>query len=97
MSCCYILFSPSLQSSYIGITQLEINNRLEKHTLHLYGIKYTSKTNDWEVFLEISCSNISQSIKIEKHLKSMKSKVYIENLKKYPEMIQKILDKFDGN
>jgi putative endonuclease len=33
-------------------------------------------------------------MKIEKHIKNMKSKKYILNLKKYPEMIERLLKEF---
>lgn len=79
------------------MTHLDISIRLEKHNLHLYGSSFTSKADDWEVFLLIECSSISQALLIEKHIKAMKSKIYIENLKKYPEMIQNLLDKYSGN
>jgi putative endonuclease len=32
-------------------------------------------------------------MKIERHIKKMKSKKYIQNLKKYPEMVEKLLIK----
>ena len=91
---CYILFSPKLNSYYVGITQDTISSRLEKHNNQSYGATYTSKTSDWEIYLEINCSSVAHSVQIEKHIKAMKSKVYIENLKKYPEMIEKLLTKF---
>jgi putative endonuclease len=39
----------------------------------------------------IPCESVTQAILIEKRIKKMKSRKYIENLKKYPEMIEKIL------
>ncbi len=36
----------------------------------------------------------AQALAIEKHIKAMKSKIYIHNLKKYPEMIDKLLLKY---
>jgi putative endonuclease len=31
---------------------------------------------------------------IEEHIKKMKSKVYIQNLKKYPDMVKKLIAKY---
>jgi putative endonuclease len=76
------------------MTTEPIDERLKKHNFHLYGSTYTSKTNDWEIFITLQCETVSQAMKIEKHIKSMKSKIYIENLKKYPDIIQKILKNF---
>jgi len=56
--------------------------------------KYTSKADDWELFLTIDCKIKQQATNIESHIKKMKSKVYIQNLKKYPEMIEKLIQKF---
>ncbi|PXY38851.1 excinuclease ABC subunit C, partial [Flavobacterium cheongpyeongense] len=35
-----------------------------------------------------------QALAIEKHIKDMKSKIYIENLLRYPEVINKLLEKY---
>jgi putative endonuclease len=37
--------------------------------------------------------NETQALAIEKHIKNMKSKVYIENLLHYPEISIKLLEK----
>jgi putative endonuclease len=37
---------------------------------------------------------IEQAHKIENHIKKMKSKKYIENLKKYPEISLRLLQKY---
>ena len=46
---------------------------------------------------EISCKDQTQALAIEKHIKLMKSKVYIENLIKYPEMTEKLKNKYSSN
>ena len=92
MSTCYILYSPSLDSFYVGCTSDSIENRIDKHLKKFYGSsKYSSKTTDWELYLSISCSSFKIAIKLEKKIKRMKSKKYIANLKLYPEMVQKLL------
>jgi len=53
-----------------------------------------AKADDWKLYLRIECKNKGQSWCIEKHIKSRKSKVYIQNLLKYPEMIIKLLEKY---
>jgi len=50
-------------------------------------------TNDWALFLKIEVVDYPHAIRLEKHIKSMKSSKYISNLKKYPELIQKIVNK----
>lgn len=94
MIACYILYSPSLDKFYTGITQESVESRLEKHINSSYGSHYTSQAKDWTIFLEISCTSVAQSMKIEKHIKKMKSKKYIFNLKDYPEIIEKLKIKY---
>ena len=93
MIACYIIYSTSLDRFYTGITQESVENRLEMHNKSGYGNHYTSQNSDWEIFLVITCFLVSQSMKIERHIKKMKSKNYIQNLKKYPEMVEKLLIK----
>ena len=98
MIACYILYSPSLNRFYIGATQDGVENRVLKHNQKEYGRhRYTAKTDDWEMFLEIPCDSYSQATRIERHIKQMKSAKYIQNLKMYPDLIQKLLNQYsDG-
>lgn len=79
---------------YIGMTQESIPSRIEKHNNKDYGMSFTSQANDWSLFHFIECNSASQAMKIEKHIKNMKSKNYILNLKKYPEISYRLLDKY---
>jgi len=65
--------------------------RLSHHNSGFYKGSYTTQSTDWEVFLSIDCSSFSQARKMESHIKKMKSRKYLANLKTYPEMIQKLL------
>jgi putative endonuclease len=56
--------------------------------------KFTSKANDWVLFFKIDCETKSQALGIERHIKKMKSKIYIENLSRYPEITTKLLEKY---
>jgi putative endonuclease len=95
MVICYILRSKYLEKFYIGYTTDIIEKRIEKHNTGFYGNKkYTFKTDDWELFYSIACESKLQAIKIEQHIKKMKSKIYILNLIKYPEISKKLLLKY---
>ena len=95
MSICYILFSKKLNRFYVGSTIEKAEDRLEKHLSKFYdGFHFTHSANDWSAFLSIQCKNINQARKIETHIKKMKSKKYIQNLKKYSELIEKLLNKY---
>jgi putative endonuclease len=91
----YILFSSKLNKFYIGATRLSVKERYKRHISSYYGeSKFTSQTKDWVLFFEIKCSTYSQALKIEKHIKRMKSTEYIKNLKLYPEIIHKLQEKY---
>jgi putative endonuclease len=94
MICTYILYSSNLNRFYIGSTQDDVQGRLAKHNEHTYGShRYSAITTDWEIFLYIECTSFAQAVRIEKHIKKMKSAVYIRNLKTYPEMIDSLIQK----
>ena len=84
--------SYQLERFYIGACQFNLNDRLSKHNNSFYGKGcFTSRANDWELYLFIPTQKFAHAIRLEKKIKSMKSRIYIENLKKYPEMVQKII------
>jgi len=59
-------------------------------TYHLekeFPDSFSSKYSDWVLFLSIDELSITVAKKIESHIKRMKSKTYLENLKVYPEII----------
>ena len=90
----YILYSPTLDRFYVGCSN-DFDGRLIKHGLKFYGKEsFTAKADDWEVFLHFNCKDEKQAKSIERHIKKMKSRNFIENLKSYPEMIQKLILKY---
>ena len=88
----YILQSQKLNRFYIGYTS-NFNLRLEFHA-NAENRKYSHNADDWTTFITVECEFKLQALAIEKHIKAMKSKTYIENLKRYPEIIEKLLDKY---
>jgi putative endonuclease len=88
MTTVYLLHSEKLRRFYIGFTE-DLELRLWFHE-HAEGRKFTAKAKDWKLFLVIHCESRSQGLAIEQHIKRMKSSVYIQNLKRYPEMVEKL-------
>ena len=84
----YILYSEKLNRYYTGSTS-NIDIRLEFHK-NSEGHKYTHKADDWVLLFTIECDDKPQMLAIEKHIKKMKSKTYIQNLVRYPEMVEKL-------
>jgi putative endonuclease len=89
----YILYSSKLERNYIGYTS-DLEVRLEYHKTS-NADKFTGKAQDWVLLHKIDCQSKAQGLAIEKHIKSMKSKSYIQNLILYPEMTEKLLLKYD--
>jgi len=91
----YVLYSSSLDKFYIGFTTLDPSERLNRHLDNYYKkIKFTSLADDWNIFWSLECNNALQAQKIERYIKSMKSRRYIENLDKYLEIGHRLLNKF---
>jgi putative endonuclease len=88
---CYILYSESSSKFYVGFTQTDLEERIAKHNASFYTKSYSGFTNDWILYIDIRCPDNKKALSIEKHIKRMKSKKYIENLKFFPEMIEKLI------
>ena len=89
----YILYSASRDSFYIG-QSLDLENRLEEHVSHVKDIAFTKRADDWIVYYSLECISRHQAILTENHIKKMKSRQYLVNLKTYPEIGQKLLSKY---
>ncbi len=94
MAIVYILHSTIADKFYIGSTTLSAEERLNRHLSNYYKNSFTSKYSDWTLFFEILCHSDIQARKIEHHIKKMKSKKYIQNLLTFPEISQKLLEKY---
>ena len=94
MYCVYIIHSISLDRYYVGETK-DIEERLEQHNSGFYNSAFTRKAKDWTLYFYLECNSRTQARKIEAHIKNMKSKKYIQDLKKYPDIALKLLNKFN--
>ena len=92
MAYVYILYSQNIDSFYTG-SCLDFDLRLIQHRHHTFK-GFTSRSDDWKTFLLLENLSYTKARKIERHIKRMKSKKYIYNLKKYPELLQKLLDTY---
>ncbi|WP_339607915.1 GIY-YIG nuclease family protein, partial [uncultured Roseivirga sp.] len=66
----YILYTPSKDHYYVGESAF-VSGRLDQHNEGLYK-GATKLASDWELFLEIECSDRSQALKIEHFIKKQK-------------------------
>ena len=92
MNYVYILHSEKLNRYYTGYTS-DINIRLEFHD-NAESRKFTYNADDWKLIFCMQCETKLQALGIEKHIKLMKSKTYIQNLLQYPEMALKLKEKY---
>jgi putative endonuclease len=89
---CYILYSKTLKRFYTGACQGDLQDRINRHNNHSYGKhRFTSTASDWELFIAIELKDYARAVRLERHIKSMKSSKFIRNLKKYPEMVEKVI------
>jgi putative endonuclease len=93
MASVYILFSETLDRFYTGSCE-DRSFRIEKHLNKDFTSSFTSKADDWVLFFFVDDLQYRQARLIEEHIKQMKSKRYIQNLKKYPAIIQKLIVKY---
>lgn len=88
----YIIYSKKLNKYYTGFTGKDVEDRILRHNTKAYGNNhFTSLSSDWVLYFKIRCESNNQARNIERHIKSMKSRVYFENLLKYPELKDKLL------
>ena len=93
MASVYILYSKKLTRYYTGSCE-DLSVRIKEHSGKKYTQSYTSKADDWELYFEIPELSYSQARRIELHIKKMKSKKYIENLKRYPDISRKLIQNY---
>ncbi|HEY5408691.1 MAG TPA: GIY-YIG nuclease family protein [Ginsengibacter sp.] len=86
----YILYSKKLDKYYIGGCT-NIIERLSEHLNKKYFDNYTAKADDWILYFSMENLEYNQARLIESHIKKMKSKKYIENLRRYEELSKKLI------
>jgi len=80
---CYVIFSQTLQKYYVGETE-DVEVRIDLHNSGFFKGAYTSRASDWELYLSIPCKTRTGARKMERFIKSQKSRLFIESLKKDP-------------
>ena len=76
----YILYSQKRNLYYIGSTGDDLDERLRRHNSNHKG--FTGTANDWTYFYLEEFPTKFEAVKREKEIKAMKSRKYIESLKK---------------
>ena len=93
MASVYILFSPTLGKHYIG-SCVDFDERFQQHLNKDFKGSYTTYQSDWELFFKIDGLDYDQARRIELHIKRMKSRQYIMNIKEFPSISQKLIARY---
>ena len=75
----YIIYTRSFDKFYVG-ESIDPTERVLQHNKGLYKGASTSYAKDWELKLTLSVATKEDALKIERFLKSMKSKKFIGKL-----------------
>ncbi len=89
----YIIKSLKTGRYYIGESP-EVLVRLDFHNDPIKNTNSTKSGIPWELFWSLEVSDRSLARKIGLHIKKMKSVKYYENLKRYPEISEKLIQKY---
>ena len=93
MASVYILFSEKLNKYYTGSCN-DIQHRLDAHRSKTFKDAFTINSDDWSLYFSCNDLEYKQARDIEYHIKKMKSKIYIKNLVKHPEIIERLKEKY---
>ena len=88
----YIIYSESINRYYIGESP-DAEIRLGQHNNHYFNTNFTNAANDWKFSLKYRCQNREQALFLEKFIKRMKSRVFIQKIIENPEILSEILKK----
>lgn len=90
----YVLYSASCDKFYIGSCR-DLEERMSQHLNKTFGQSFTGIANDWSIFWKMDELGYNQCRSIEQHIKRMKSRKYLHDLKAYPEISEKLRSKYD--
>ena len=75
----YIIYSKKLDRYYVGTTD-DVSKRLCEHNSGFYNESYAVKGFPWELSLSFECEYSQKAYALEKFLKRMKSRVFLEKV-----------------
>ena len=86
----YIIYSPTADKYYTGETN-DFPARLELHNNHKNLKAFTKAASDWERKLIFKCETKKDAVFLERYVKRMKSRKFIEKIIEQPEILKEIL------
>jgi len=88
----YIIYSNSIDKYYVGETT-DPEFRLKLHNQHAFERSFSKIASDWELLLKIKCTSKEDAIYLERFVKRMKSRKFIQKILIQPEILNDILSK----
>ncbi|MBK6729428.1 MAG: GIY-YIG nuclease family protein [Bacteroidetes bacterium] len=88
----YILQSEKTGGYYIGQTD-DIEKRLMQHN-SIDNVEYTKRDQPWALIKTFQCDCRLQARTIERHIKNMKNRKYIQDIIKHSEIFEKLKIKY---
>ncbi len=88
----YIIHSKSIDRYYVGESP-DVINRLNQHNSHYFKKGFTKAAQDWELVLSKEYENKIDAVYLEKFIKRMKSKKFIEKVIENNSILDNILAK----
>ena len=89
----YIIKSTKTNAFYTGKTY-DLEQRLTFHNTPELNNGNSKSGIPWEYFFTLEVPTYLLAGKLEMHIKRMKSREYYKNLAKYPEISQKLIEKY---
>lgn len=88
----YIIYSPTADKFYTGETN-NVPARLELHNSHKKLKTITKAASDWEIKFIFPCKTKDDAIYLQRFIKKMKSRKFIQRVLENSEILEDILQK----
>ena len=88
----YIIYSKKIDKYYVGETS-DPQNRLKQHNGHYFKTNFTKAASDWELVLTFQCDTKKNAVFLERFIKKMKTRRFIEKVIQNPEILIGVLKK----
>jgi putative endonuclease len=92
MTYLYFILSPAKNKIYVGVTS-NLQERLRKHNDHLYAGAFSKIATDWELIFQKEFEDKQEALFLERFIKRMKSRKFIQKIIENPEILNDILSK----
>jgi len=86
----YIIYSEKLDRYYVGTTD-DVQKRILEHNSMKYAKSFTTKGIPWVLKLSYACEDSAIAYALEKFIKRMKSKLFLEKIICNPKILDSIV------